>query len=64
MEMSRWLTRSVSHLELSPSADCRSEARGRLCGMNGLSEQYALAILSARLPCAMLMSKMQCQVDR
>lgn len=38
MEMSRWL-------ELSPDADCRSEAKGRLCGMNGLSEQSSTRLL-------------------
>lgn len=38
MNMSRWL-------ELSPDADCRSEAKCRPCGMNGLSEQRNTRLL-------------------
>lgn len=36
------LTRSLG---LSPDADCRTEAKGRLCGMNGLSEKSSTRLL-------------------
>lgn len=50
-------------LGLSPDADCRSEARGRLCGMNGsggqsracyFKREIALCDADVNMPCKAL----------